>query len=248
MPSEAFTTTGATTWTVPAGVTLATLECYGGGGSGLGLGLSPGGTGGEGGYYSRAAVPVTPAEVLDVTVGRGGLAAIGGSRDGLASSVSRSGTPLCRAPGGRAGTALGGGTGGNGAAVGDVTNTGGAGGSNPLARQSGASGGGAGGTTGAGTAGTDSPASGFAAGGAGGGGLAGAGGRGGEFGGAQPAGSDGSTRGGGGGGAADGEFTAGNGGAGAVVVTWAVYVPGTWARVDADDRVRRIDADPGLPP
>jgi hypothetical protein len=71
-----FTPTASTTqtWTVPAGVTCATFEIWGGGGSG-----SPtccctctGGSAGSGGAYSLKTVQVTPGSNYTIAAGQGG--------------------------------------------------------------------------------------------------------------------------------------------------------------------------------
>jgi hypothetical protein len=72
-----FFNTGAAatqTWTVPAGVTCASFEIWGGGGAG-----SPsccctcyGGTAGSGGAYSLKTIPVTPGSVYTMSIGQGG--------------------------------------------------------------------------------------------------------------------------------------------------------------------------------
>jgi hypothetical protein len=52
-------------WNVPAGITRVWVELWGGGGAGLF-------TGGGGGGYMSMLVNVTPAQILNVTVGKGG--------------------------------------------------------------------------------------------------------------------------------------------------------------------------------
>lgn len=59
---EVITTTGAGSWTVPAGVTSVTVEAWGGGGAG------PFGAAGGGGAYSAGVVTVTPGQVLNYFV------------------------------------------------------------------------------------------------------------------------------------------------------------------------------------
>jgi hypothetical protein len=68
-----FTTAGATTWEVPAGVTSLTIETWGGGGCG-GLRTSTGRTGGGGGgAYSRTtSLAVTAGQTIFINVGAGG--------------------------------------------------------------------------------------------------------------------------------------------------------------------------------
>jgi Polysaccharide lyase family 8, super-sandwich domain/Polysaccharide lyase family 8, N terminal alpha-helical domain/Polysaccharide lyase family 8, C-terminal beta-sandwich domain len=72
-----FTTSG--TWTCPANVTAARVECWGGGGAGGSASAIPGsnsqnGGGGAGGAYARLdSYPVTPGAVYQVNVGTGGV-------------------------------------------------------------------------------------------------------------------------------------------------------------------------------
>lgn len=64
------TTTGASTWTVPAGVTSITVECWGAGGQGgSATGYPACGGGGGGGAYASSTLSVTPSTVYDVFVG-----------------------------------------------------------------------------------------------------------------------------------------------------------------------------------
>ncbi|PKP36557.1 MAG: hypothetical protein CVT97_08720, partial [Bacteroidetes bacterium HGW-Bacteroidetes-14] len=74
--NETFTTSG--TFTVPAGVTEITVECWGAGGGGSTRTSNAGGSGigggGGGGAYSRSVVPVTPGSIYSVEVGTGGEA------------------------------------------------------------------------------------------------------------------------------------------------------------------------------
>jgi len=65
-----FTTTGETTWTVPAGVTSITIQCWGAGGNGACTEASGGvGGGGGGGGYATRTMDVTAGQVLKITVG-----------------------------------------------------------------------------------------------------------------------------------------------------------------------------------
>ena len=77
---ERFTTTGASTWTVPQGVTSIDYLVVGGGGGG---GAHVGGGGGAGGVRtgSLAVTPSTPStpSTLNITVGTGGAGARGGT-------------------------------------------------------------------------------------------------------------------------------------------------------------------------
>ena len=70
-----FTSTGTTTYTVPAGVVYISAVCIGGGGGSSASG-SPG-TGpnsGQGGTLAFATLQVTAGETLTITVGAGGTA------------------------------------------------------------------------------------------------------------------------------------------------------------------------------
>jgi trimeric autotransporter adhesin len=62
--SQVFDTPGATTWTVPAGVTEIWAKCWGAGAGGVGAW-------GGGGGYIWGAMAVTPGEVLDILLGAG---------------------------------------------------------------------------------------------------------------------------------------------------------------------------------
>ncbi len=104
------TTTG--TFRVPDGVTQLKVLCIGAGGGGgtdTGTGTDAGGGGGGGGS-TKQTISVTPGETLIVFVGQGGAQAqVGGD-----SGVSRGGTNLVRARGGRGGNKNAGGPGGSG--------------------------------------------------------------------------------------------------------------------------------------
>ena len=135
--SQVFNSTG--TWTVPAGVTVATFEVWGGGGGGA---SNHGGGGGGGGYSKVANVSVTPNTTYTVNVGGGGnygfpttncpvyhLATLGSS--GGASSVVLSSTVMVSAGGGGGGNSSCsdtidpglGGTGGVGSSVAGASGT-----------------------------------------------------------------------------------------------------------------------------
>lgn len=94
---------GLTTWTVPAGVTSVTVECWGGGGAG-GEGAKQqqnifGGGGGGGGSYSKIiSIPVTETVTYDVFVGTGG---VNGANGGDSYFIN---TSTILANGGQAGT------------------------------------------------------------------------------------------------------------------------------------------------
>jgi len=71
-------TAGSYTWTVPAGVYWIALEVAGGGGGGAGANgnlVFAGGGGGASGV-ALSVLPVTPGDVLTVTVGAGGVAGV----------------------------------------------------------------------------------------------------------------------------------------------------------------------------
>lgn len=69
-----FTSTVATTWTVPRGVTKVWVLVIGGGGGG---GSDEGGGGGAGGFIESTDFSVTPQSSISVQIGAGGA----GSRD-----------------------------------------------------------------------------------------------------------------------------------------------------------------------
>lgn len=121
-----YTTAGFYTFNVPAGVSSVMVECLGGGGSGGGTSFAASG-GGGGDYAKKNSYTVTPSGTLAVTVGGAG----GDSYVGDAS--------ICGAAGGQTPGLVGFPI----TTVGDVTHTGGAGGSGS---GKGSVGGGSGGT------------------------------------------------------------------------------------------------------
>ncbi len=135
-----FTTPGATTWTVPAGVTTVTVVATGAGGGG-GYGQA----GGKGGVVTST-LTVTPAQVLNLYVGGHGGGSAGGGGAGGGSTNIDAGTANQIIAGGGGGGAGGGGVGGNGngGRGGDAGNgnhpTGGFGGSNGVGGAGGAGG------------------------------------------------------------------------------------------------------------
>jgi hypothetical protein len=189
------TTTG--TWTCPAGVTSAVIECWGAGGGAQYYG-------GGGGGYSKKTVTVIPTTVYDVVVGVGG----GPDADGGDSYFNDISTVLAK--GGKKGSTKTGGQSSEG--VGDIKYSGGDGGDslNPFG---GGGGGGAGTTEDGGDGGDSGGAS---------GGLAGIGGDlyGGDGGvGGRYSGNNGSSY-GGGGGATFESGTQGSGANGVVIITY----------------------------
>jgi hypothetical protein len=128
---NAFTTTGANSWTAPTGVTSINYLVVAGGG---GAGYSRGGGGGAGGLLTGTAT-VVPGTVYTMTVGAGG---IGGTAGGVAtngsnSSIAGSGFTTITAIGGGKGADANssnvgaGGSGGGGATVSGASQAGGAG-------------------------------------------------------------------------------------------------------------------------
>ncbi len=161
---QIYTAQGASTFTVPAGITSLSVKVWGGGGGGgAGGSAAAGGTGGGGGYVSGS-VAVTPGETLTVYVGGGGATgtrntAGGGGGGGGYSSIYRGTTALAIAAGGGGGGGgrnSAGNTGGAGGAGGGTTgvagSTSGAGGGGGAGTQSAGGAGGTGGTN-AGSAG-----------------------------------------------------------------------------------------------
>src|SRR6185369_7461790 len=70
---ETFTSVGSASWTAPAGVHAALVECWGGGGNGQDGGGSPSGgantSGGGGGGYSASVLAVSPGTAYSYVVG-----------------------------------------------------------------------------------------------------------------------------------------------------------------------------------
>ncbi|MEZ4791072.1 MAG: PKD domain-containing protein [Flavobacteriales bacterium] len=209
--TQTFTSSG--TFTVPAGVTQVTVECWGGGGRGgtLTSAAAARGGGGGGGAYSRSVLTVTPGSNHTVTVGAGSTStsAGGDSWFGSAATVLAKGGNSCAnnsstgATGGTAAASIGtvkfsGGTGANAPG-----STGGGGGSSAGTAANGANGAGqSGGTAPAGGGDGGNGANGFVA-----------------------AGNAGSAPGGGGGGAERGCCITANGGSGANGQVLVTYTP-----------------------
>lgn len=125
MPTQTYTTPGSYTFTVPAGVTSLTIECWGGGGrGGLGSGGAGGGGGGGGAYAKKTSLSVTVGENLTVNVGAGAtLVAVAGD-----TWVKDTFTVLAKAGSNGGGTVTGGAGGLSGSCVGDTLFSGGTGG------------------------------------------------------------------------------------------------------------------------
>ncbi len=69
-----FDTAGSNSWTVPAGVTSVVIKLWGGGGGSGGGGYIETGGGGGGGGYASKTLTVSGGQVLNFTVGAGGVA------------------------------------------------------------------------------------------------------------------------------------------------------------------------------
>jgi gliding motility-associated-like protein len=82
---ELISTSGAGTWTVPCGVNSITVEVWGGGGGGGGS-TDQGGGGGGGACYNTQVIAVIPGQILNYSIGTGGVGLIGADgTDGLSS-------------------------------------------------------------------------------------------------------------------------------------------------------------------
>ena len=162
---QVYTTQGASSFTVPSGVTSLTVKLWGGGGGGGAGGSAATGGAGGGAGEATGTISVTPGETLTVYVGGGGSAgtrktAGGGGGGGAYSSIYRDTTALAIAAGGGGGGGgrnSAGNTGGAGGAGGGTTgvagSTSGAGGGGGAGTQSAGGAGGTGGTN-AGSAGS----------------------------------------------------------------------------------------------
>jgi hypothetical protein len=129
-----FTSSG--TWTCPAGVTSATIECWGGGGAG---GSAKGttsframGGAGAGGAYAKSTITVVPTTVYTVTVGGTATTSASAAVNGNPSWFKDTGTVF--AEGGAGGQSVtvttaiiigNGGTGSSGSSIGTTTHKGG---------------------------------------------------------------------------------------------------------------------------
>lgn len=163
--TETITTPGNYTFTVPAGVTSITVQCWGGGGAGGGAQNTAGifssaivrASGGGGGGFTQSTFTVTGGEQFEYTVGRGGSGLNNGrnGEDGVSSFFAHTSVTIT-ATGGFGGGGVvassntNAGPGGNGGAGvnGAVNHSGGKGGDTS---GNGAGGGGGAGSTGNGT-------------------------------------------------------------------------------------------------
>ncbi|HEY5016520.1 MAG TPA: hypothetical protein VII59_07050, partial [Streptosporangiaceae bacterium] len=217
MTTVTLTTSGSGTWTAPAGVTSAKIECWGGGGTGdLGGPADSGSSGGGGEYAAEPSYPLTPGTGYSYTVGG-------------AAGTTTFDSSVIAGGGGSAISPFGPGAGGTGSSN-TVHHDGGAGQDGSPGQQfgnhaGGAGGGGAGGSSAAGSAGGASGTNFSGAGGAGGSSGGGAGGAGAGY---LAGGSAGAPPGGGGGGGGSippASTTAGGAGArGQIVITYTSAV------------------------
>lgn len=108
---QPFTTTGTTTWSVPAYVYKLKVTVVGGGGGGGTSGSTIGGGGGGGGGAIKI-IPVNPGDVCTITVGSGGAAGSAGSLSrfvvGSYTITCNGGNPGSGGAAGIGGTATGG--------------------------------------------------------------------------------------------------------------------------------------------
>lgn len=107
IPVPFWSTPGAYSFVVPAGVTTAVGEVEGAGGSGGGGGIGIKGGAGGGGAYALKTFTVTPGETLSITVGTGATGTTGAGGVGGFSQIVRASdsTVLCKAVGGNGGAA-----------------------------------------------------------------------------------------------------------------------------------------------
>lgn len=90
--------TASTTLTVPAGITLNEVECWGAGGGAGGVTGTAQSSGGTGGAYARKVVSVTPGQVITITIGAAGTGGVGATNGGTGGTTSFG--ALLSAPGG----------------------------------------------------------------------------------------------------------------------------------------------------
>lgn len=186
---QVFTTAGASSFTVPAGVTTVSAVVVGAGGGGSASTLASNGIsggGGGGGGLSYGTFSVTAGEVLTIIVGAGGTGGTGAGNNnatqGTSSQIRRGTTELLKGNGGAVGNySVSGGTGAIGGTGGQGTESDGGGnggrGGTGWDGHGGGGGGGAGGYSGNGgdggayLSGNVFPSSGTGGGGGGGGGV-----------------------------------------------------------------------------
>jgi uncharacterized repeat protein (TIGR01451 family) len=231
-------------WAVPAGVTSATVEVWGGGGGGAGSGTAlQGSGGGGGGGYSSSTITVTPLASIPYVVGAIGTAGAAGNNPGVAGGDSYfNNATTVMAKGGSGGTAGGAGGAGGVAASGFGTSKySGGSGATAGASTAGGGGGGSGGTAIGGNNGAGATgATAVAGGGPGGAGCA----TGANCTGSAPA----SAPGGGGGGAyrnSAGTRAGGAGSVGRVSITYLAPAVPLYTN-DCDSRLTELHADTGV--
>ncbi|MDB9960841.1 fibronectin type III domain-containing protein [Oceanihabitans sp.] len=116
--TETFNAPGAATFTVPAGVTSITVDAWGAGGAGGGSSTGGlGGSGGGGGAYALNTYAVTPGQVINYTIGAGGIGVRGNGGNGGNTTIFG-----INARGGTGGQANQGAAGTGGNATGGTTN------------------------------------------------------------------------------------------------------------------------------
>ena len=108
-----FTSTGACTWTAPAGVTTIDYLVVGGGGSGGSTRLGSAGGGGGGQVQSNTSLAVPAAGTVDVTVGAGGTPIQTGTDNASNPRGTNGGSSSIAVTGGSTVTSLGGSAGAN---------------------------------------------------------------------------------------------------------------------------------------
>ena len=119
--TQTFSTPGATTFTVPAGVTSITVQVWGGGGRGGSRTTAGEGGGAGGGGFSKKTFSVNPGDIYNLSVGGGSTT---GTSPGGDSWFVNNTTLLARGGNSVADNATAGATGGA-VGIGDVTYSGG---------------------------------------------------------------------------------------------------------------------------
>jgi hypothetical protein len=112
--TSVFSTPGSSSWTVPAGVKSVNVLVVGGGGGGGGSSDRTAGGGGAGGFRCVESVPVTPGQVIPISVGAGGGGGSGGSAGGLGGTSSFGTLVIASGGGGGGGNVGAAGSGGSG--------------------------------------------------------------------------------------------------------------------------------------